>query len=226
MKKRILLIGGNSKIARAFTKKYFSKYQIDITLYKKNDIGQFLNEIDTYQLNLTNDISIKNLIKKLKDYKYSGVLFFSSIYSNESNWNKSKFTKMLKINFLSYLDLIYNLKLVNNSKIIFFTDEGLIQPKKNYLYYSFSKALLKDYIRFLAVEFAQTSSVIGIGLGPTTTDQKGPRIEQYYKRSLISVKNPCLGLINLIDFILSEENFYSTGKIIPFDGGTYIKRLT
>jgi len=31
-------------------------------------------------------------------------------------------------------------------------------------------------------------------------------------------------LINLIDFILSENNFYSTGKIIPFDGGTYIKR--
>lgn len=225
MKKRILIIGGNSKIAQAFIKKYYLKYQMDVTVHENRDISPFLSKGNSYQLDLANDASVKDFTNQMGGHKYDGLLFFAGVYNNELSWDKTRFISILRINFISYLDLIFNLKLRTNSKIIFFTDEGLVQPKKNYFYYSFSKALLKDCIRLLAVELAQTSSVIGIGLGPTKTIAHDVNKTQYYSRSLISVKNPRMGLINLIDFVLSENNFYSTGKIIPFDGGTYIKRV-
>lgn len=225
MKKRVLLIGGNSKIAREFIKKYYQKYQIDISINKNSKIKTLLPTGNYYRLDLANSTSIKNLTNKLKNHTYDGLLLFAGVYSDEPSWNKTRFISILKINFISYLDLIFNLKLSINSKIIFFTDEGLVQPKKTHFCYSFSKALLKDSIRLLAVELSQTTSVIGIGLGPTKTSKSGTKKTQYHSKSLISVKNPCMGLINFIDFILSENNFYSTGKIIPFDGGTYIKRV-
>ena len=224
MKKRILLIGGKSKIAQTFVKKYYLKYQMDITIHKNIKINPHLSKIKYYQLNLADEASIENFINKTRGNKYDGLLFFASVYSVESKWNKMKFISTVNINFISYLDLIFNLKFRANSKIICLTDEGLVQPKKNHFYYSFSKALLEVYIRLLAVELAQTTSVIGIGLGPTKTRESATNKTGYYSRSLVSVKNPCEGFINLIDFILSENNFYSTGKIIPFDGGTYIKR--
>lgn len=224
MNKRILLIGGNSKIAQTFVKKYYLKYQMDITIHKNIKINSLLSKIKYYQLDLADETSIEDFINKIRGNKYDGLLFFASVYSGESRWNKMKFISTINVNFTSYLDLIFNLKFRANSKIICLTDEGLVQPKKNHFYYSFSKALLKDYIRLLAIELAQTTSVIGIGLGPTKIRESATNKIKYYSKSLISVKNPCLGLVNLIDFILSENNFYSTGKIIPFDGGAYIKR--
>lgn len=224
MKKRILIVGGNSKIARVFIGKYCNKYKIDITLHKNKKVLDTVSQLRWYKLDLTNELSINNLINFLKNCKYDGVLFFSSVYYQHLNFNSEDFGKSLKTNILGNLKLIRGLKLKKNSKIIFFTDEGLEQPKKNHLFYSFSKALLKDYIRLLAVEFSLTSIVLGIGLGPTITDKVGFEKKKYFSRSLVHIKNPSLGLANLINFILSEDNFYSTGKIIPFDGGTYLKR--
>ncbi|QQG44039.1 MAG: SDR family oxidoreductase [Candidatus Roizmanbacteria bacterium] len=223
MKKKVLIIGGNSKIARTFIKKYKNKYDIDVTIH--DDKEELVKNINYFYLNLANVTAIKNLTIKLKKYNYDGVLFFASVYSMNANYKQAEFLKIIKINFLSCLNLISNLKLNKNSKIIFFTDEGITQPKNKHFFYSFSKALLENYIRILAVDFAPHTSIIGIGLGPIMTDKDTLLKKKFYLKSLISIKNPCSGLIKFINFILSEKNFYLTGKIIPFDGGAYINRL-
>lgn len=217
------MVGGCSKIASHFIKRHHRKFIIDITTHSSVPTG-LPDSVNNFSLDLSENSSIKKLSRQLVNYRYDGILFFSGTYWADECSNQKKLEESIKVNFLSSLELLDSLKLNNSSKIIFFTDEGISQPKRNYLSYSFSKALLQDYIRLLAVKYSSTSSVIGIGLGPTVTDKTGQDKVKYFSKSLISVKNPCLGLVNLINFIIGEDNFYSTGRILPFDGGTYIRR--
>ena len=222
LKPRILIVGVNSKLAQKFMSCYGTDYITDVTVSNnnKNDSAK----INTYVLDLSKSSSVTKLVKTLEIYKYDGILLFSSIYEKQEKFEIENFKKILNVNLLNVIQLLYGLKFNNNSKIIFFTDCGISQPKKNYLAYTLSKNMIEDCIRFLAVEFSDSSSVIGIGLGPILTNKKGIDAEKFYSKSLIKVDNPSQGLVNFINFILNEKNFYSTGSILKFDGGTYIKR--
>jgi hypothetical protein len=221
-KPRILVIGVNSKLAQKFIRCYGNDYVTDVTVSNSNKKKD--SKLNTYVLDLSKSISVTKLVKSLEIYKYDGILLFSSIYEKQEKFNKENFKKILNVNLLNVIQLLYGLKFNNNSKIIFFADNGTSQPKKNYLAYTLSKNMMEECIRFLAVEFSDSSSVIGIGLGPVLTNKKGIDAEKFYSKSLIKVDNPSLGLVNFINFILNEKNFYSTGAILNFDGGTYIKR--
>lgn len=132
--------------------------------------------------------------------------------------------KHLDVHFFGPLMVLEKIHLSKGAKVIFFCDAGVIQPKKNHFGYSFSKSLLQEFIRHLAVEFAPHIRIVGIGLGPIISDKKGTSKKAFNQKALITITNPALGLINLIRFIIHEENIFISGQIIPFDGGAYIKR--
>ncbi len=217
-----MIVGANSKLAQRFISCHGNSYIFDVTV-SKNTEGEDIKS-NTYVLDLSKFVSVIKLAKLLVLYKYDGILLFSNIYEKQEKFDNNNFKKILNVNLLNAIELLYRLKFNNNSKIIFFTDNGISQPKKNYLAYTLSKSMVREIVKLLAVEFSESSSVIGIGLGPTLTNKKGVEAEKYYSKSLIKVDDPSLGLVNFINFILKEKNFYSTGAILKFDGGTYIKR--
>ncbi len=209
--KKILVIGGNSKLAKIFIR------------------GQKVNEtlkVTTKQaLNLEKESSIKDFIKKNKNI-FDAVIFFASIYEKMSSFvDIRNIERHLLINVINPLRLLKGLNLNKSARIIFFVDSGIIQPKPGFLGYSFSKAVLQELIRELAVEFAPNKTVVGLSLGPTISSKKSREAKRkYHKRSLIKVEHPEQGVVNLVRFLIHEENLYMSGCIIPYNGGTYIKR--
>ncbi len=59
---------------------------------------------------------------------------------------------------------------------------------------------------------------------PVLTTETNPNKETFYQRSIVKIKSPINGLINLIMFLCNEENYYSTWSIIDFTGWAYILR--
>ena len=113
--------------------------------------------------------------------------------------------------------------MVKNSKIIFFTDAWTITPKKDFITYSISKDFLKSFLKSLAINY-KNYIFLWIDMWPVNTNKIWIKKEEFYKKALIKIKNPTLWLINFLNFLIKEENFYSTWTIVDFSWGTYLIR--
>jgi len=209
--KKILVIWANSKLAKRFIDKYEDKF--DLIRFSRKDL-------DLSDKDLEN-----NLLKKLGFIKLDWIVFFSSIYEEGNDYKIVK--ECLKINVLSLYKIsktIIEQKLINtNWKFIFLTDGWTNNPKKSYLWYSVSKDLLKSFIKNLAVNYTNYI-FLWLDLWPVETNKTWEERENFFSRSLVNIKDPWLGLINFISFLLQEDNFFSTGTIIDFTWWTYLKR--
>jgi NAD(P)-dependent dehydrogenase (short-subunit alcohol dehydrogenase family) len=199
--KHILVVGGNSKLARVFIAGKLPHEELIITTRTELDL------IDTQSI----DRFINN-----QNGSFDAVVIFAGMYeAMNTSIDTMNIKKHLVTNALGPLHLVQNLSLSQGAMVIFFTDAGGIQPKPGFLGYTFSKMVLRELIRILAVKLAPTRKIIGIGLGPTKVSHK----------SLVTVPDPIRGVIDLVRFLIHNENIYASGCIIPFDGGTYIKRV-
>ena len=74
MKKKLLIIGGNSAVSKTFIKKYKRNYEIYSTY---SDKGQKSKK--NLKLDLSKDQSINEFCKSIKKIKFSKILFCSGI---------------------------------------------------------------------------------------------------------------------------------------------------
>lgn len=221
MKKNILLIGSDSKIAQQFIFRYDQYYNIYKTSRRVSK-----NDVKYLKLDLSNKESVDSLIQYLSNLNFHGVISFASTYNHQTLPNIDTIKMDLQVNFLSIYKIVRSIQLANISKIILISDSALYQPKKDFFGYTVSKKLLNLYTRQLAVDLSPNTSVNLISLGPILTNKTGEDKKRYFEKSIIKVAEPQIGLVNLINFIFSEDNFFMTGSEIIYDGGRRLKRVT
>ena len=209
--KKILVVWANSKLAQRFIEKYENTFHFI----------KFTRE----DLNLEDENLEEKLLEKLWFVKLDWVIFFSSIYEKD---NSSELVEShIKINSLSLYKIskiIIEKKLINyNWKFIFFTDGWTDNPKRNYLWYSVSKDLLKSFIKNLSINYPDYI-FLWLDLWPVETSKSWQKRKDFFSKSLLNIKDPWLGLINFLTFLLQEDNFFSTGYCIDFTWWTYLKR--
>ena len=79
MKKKLLIIGGNSAVSRNFIKKYKKNYNIFSTYSVKGKKSK-----NNFKLDISKDQSINEFCKSIKKIKFSKILFCSGIiYGNK-----------------------------------------------------------------------------------------------------------------------------------------------
>ena len=90
MKKKLLIIGGNSNISKSFQKHFKTKYNIYLTTTKK------IPNKKCFQLDLNNDVSIIDFVDSIKKKN-----LITSLYVQESYMVKKLQITLLKklINF-------------------------------------------------------------------------------------------------------------------------------
>ncbi len=208
--KKILVIWANSKLAKRFIKKYEDSFDL-IKITRKD-------------LDLNNNLG-KILLNKLSSTKLDWIIFFTSIYEKGNTYKVVD--EHLKINAFSLYKIskifIDQNLIVDNWKFIFLTDGGTDIPKKNYLWYSVSKDLLKSFIKNLAVNYTNYI-FLWLDLWPVETSKTWEERKKFFSKSLLNIEDPWLGLINFLSFLLKEDNFFSTGYCINFTWWTYLKR--
>lgn len=221
MKNNILLIGSDSKIAQQFISRYDHHYNIYKTSRRVDN-----NDKEYFRLDLADQESVDSFIQRLSNTRFNGIISFASTYSHQTSPNFDTIKLDLQVNFLTIYKIARSIKLANFSKIILISDSALYQPKKEFFGYTVSKKLLTLYTRQLAVDLSPSTSVNLISLGPILTNKSGEDKKRYYEKSLIKVAEPQIGLVNLINFMLSEDNLFMTGSEIIYDGGRKLNRVT
>ncbi|HOG15187.1 MAG TPA: hypothetical protein PK674_01225 [Candidatus Absconditabacterales bacterium] len=226
--KKILIVGANSKISNEFIDTYVNRYKFYNTFKNKADLIHYKkNNSQNYILDLNSIGSIRMFLQKVKKEYFSGVLLFSSIYKKDNFDDIGGMLENLNVNIINIIylidKLIKNGNIVKQSKIIFFKDAGTKQPKCGYISYSIAKNIIGDILPSLSVKY-NNIIFLGIDMGPVYTDKIGGEKDIFYSKSLIKLDNPLSGLINFLNFLINEANFFSTGSIIDFSGGTYLIR--
>ena len=228
MMKNILVIGGNSKLAKIFIKYYKYNTNLFIT-YRGKDDATIVEEdgLKAYELNLGDISSVLNFVKKVSEINFDAVLFFASTYledSRETNEYYRQILNDLKVNALSPYIVSRELKVNHNCKFIFFGDSVVNQPRKNKHSYSLSKHSLEYVVQMLAIERRNEVATICFRLGPTCPPESvKDKDKYYYSNSAINVPNIAEGLIETIDFIINKDNLNMTGAFIDYDAGFYLR---
>lgn len=164
MKKKILIIGSDSKLAKIFIEKFNKHYIISTT--KRTALSN-LNE---YYLDLSSRQSVLEFISTQKNIKYDAVIVFASVYNIDAEAIPDYLDRIeidSKINVFHPITILRSLNYNHNSTIILFGDSGTKIPKPNYISYTTSKTLLLMIARNLAVELKDRAKVLVFRLGPT-----------------------------------------------------------
>ncbi|MDD2487719.1 MAG: hypothetical protein PHS92_05110 [Candidatus Gracilibacteria bacterium] len=217
--KKILIVGINSKIGKLFCNEYCDVFNIYGTFSSKTESCSDKR----FHLDLSNLSSVDDFIEKTGDIQFDGVIYLSSLYQIDDIDNIGDMVKQINVNALNIYYLVNKLNLKHNSKNIFFTDGGTKVPKKGYFSYTLSKDILKSLVASMAIK-DKDRIFVGFDLGPIITDKIGEENKNFHNKSLLRVDSPSKGLTSFMKFIIDEENFYSTGSIFDFTGGTYLFR--
>ena len=181
-----------------------------------------------FTVDLTDSKQISSFLNKVSGIAFDAVLFFAATYNHDPDGNADfldAYQKDLQLNAVSILAIAKGATLTHGSKLFVFGDAGLEHPKKGFTSYSISKFAVADIARILAVELAPRTATFCLRLGPTLKEN-APSDGSYYQKGLLQIGRPVDGLVNLIQFLITEPNFNATGCVIDYDGGAYIKRLS
>lgn len=225
--KEILIVGANSKISKQFIKAYANKYKFCNTFKNENDFNALKDDNYHFVLDLNSIESIDGFLGNVKNKLFSWILLFSSIYREDDLDDADSMQQNLNVNVINLIylidKLIKNWNIEKNSKIIFFKDAWTRQPKNWYIIYSIAKNIIGDILPALSVKY-NDFIFLWIDMGPVYTEKIGKEGEIFYNKSLIKVDNPSLGLINFLNYLLNEINFFSTWSVIDFSWWTYLIR--
>lgn len=225
--KEILIVWANSKIFKQFRETYKNKYKFYCTFKNEENLGHSADNKYNYILDLNSTESINLFLEKVKKNLFSWVLLFSSIYREDNLDDTDSMLENLNVNIVNIIYLVN--KLINNwniekkSKIVFFKDAWTKQPKDWYISYSVAKNIIWDILPSLSIKH-NNYIFLWIDMGPVYTEKIGRKKDAFYDKSLIKLDNPLLWLLNFLDFLLNEPNFFSTWSIIDFSWWTYLIR--
>lgn len=218
---QILIIGGNSKIARETFK---LKNEYDVVGFSRHSKTKNIKEFEIKKFKNIN--TIKNYLKKKN--KYLVLLFMEAFSDSKIIINKSsrELLNEIKSNFLNFHDivkLVLPLMLKQSwGRIIFCGSSGALKTDIGSAGYSASKYATLGYCKTLSKEYARygvTSNYLSLGLFDTnmylklSSSIKSKLIENTDTKGTGDYKS----ILNGINFLIKSD--YVTGSVIPIDGG-------
>ena len=223
-KKRVLITGGTRGIGKSIVKELKKKYIVYYTGRKNRKIKNY------FQLDLSDQTSINNFIKKINKLKFD-ILINNAGINNIKNFNfykSSEIQDLLNVNIIN-LTLITKILLKNMIKkkwgrIINIASIWGVNPCKKRTIYSMSKSALISFSKSLAIEYGVYNiNTNSISPGFIMTDLTKKSLSSNQLRSLKN-KIPLrrLGtskeIADIVNFLCSEKNYINGTNIIA-DGG-------
>lgn len=221
--KRILIVGGNSKLARKFIDRSKDKYDLHAT-YRNLPKA---SSLAAHKLDLVDSQSVKQFLDSVKDISFDGVLFFASTFSNDMQ-REQKYEMQIQqdmlINALAPYQIARNLTVSKHARCVFFGDSIIGNPRAGYHSYSLSKHTMEYIVMALAIERRDELTTICFRLGPTMPPEDLPNTDAYfYDRTVIRVPDVPGGLLDYLEFLIDHDNLSVTGAFVDYDGGFYLK---
>lgn len=223
--KRVLVVGASSKIAQLFIKDCPPSYEVYGTY--RSVPSTVLPTDRQFKVDLGEPNEINGFLQQISHISFDAVLLFAASYNPDPEAPSDYFDvfmESLQLNGAGPVAIAKGVHFEAGSKLFLFGDAGLNHPKKNFTSYSMAKYTVAETTKLLAVELAPATACICIQLGPTLRPANKP-VGAYYDKGLLKVREPVIGLVHLLHFLIVEDNFNATGCVIDYDGGTYLRRL-
>lgn len=221
MKKKLLIIGGNSKIGTKLRLLIKKDYEIFFTSRKASSKSIFSELDDIKKI----DISINNI--NLKKIKFDAVIFLQGELVGKSlrNFRDEELIKNFNINFLSVLFLLKKLNFAKKSCVIFVSSisgrKGSFDP-----IYASAKAALINLTKSLATWQAPKQHFLCLCPGHISNTKMSNMLSK--KRKQFHLKqNPNKKFLspkefaNIIQDLLKPHWKQANGAIIDINGGVY-----
>ncbi len=224
MKKKLLIIGGNSEISKSFQRHFKKKYEIYLTTTKNTQNKR------CFHLDLKNDNSIIKFIHTIKKIKFNNILICSGIIYGEkiTDYTFEKIDNLFSINSIGIIKLlsrILNKNIKNNTNIIFISSISERKGSFDEVYAS-SKSSLSKIAKSLSINFGNSLRVNVIA---PSVIYNTKMYKMMSKKNINKIKKntPNKKILNsddlakIINDIFQDHWKHSNGAIIDINGGIY-----
>ena len=225
MKKKLLIIGGNSAVSKTFIKKYTSTYDIYSTY---SDKGRKSKKI--FKLDLSEDQSINEFCKSIKNIKFSKILFCSGIiYGNKiTQYTFDQINNIFNVNTVGVVKLFSKIISKNTLKkttIIFISSVSGRKGSYDETYASsksaltmLAKSISKNYGEFLRVNVITPSVINNTKMFKMMSKKDSSKIiKMTPNKQLLNLND----LSKIINDIFQDHWDHSNGSVIDVNGGLF-----
>lgn len=222
MKKKLLIIGGNSSISKSFQKLFNKNYLIYTTTTKKN------SKKNCFFLDLNNDVSILKFVKNIKKIKFDNILITSGIIYGKTvtDYNFEKINTLFNINVIGIIKILSKLlskKTKKKLNIIFISSISERKGSFDEVYAS-SKSALSKIAKSLSINYG---SNLRVNVIAPSVINKTKMHKMMSKKNVNKILNstPNKKILNrddlakIINDIFQNHWNHSNGSIIDVNGG-------
>ena len=224
MKKKLLIVGGNSSIAKNFIKKFKKDYKIFFTITKKS------SKKNSFNLDLTKDISISNFLNSIQKIKFDNILICPGIIYGKkiTDYSFEEIDKIFDINSIGIIKLLSKVLKKNIKKkttIIFISSVSERKGSFDEVYAS-SKSSLSKIAKSLSINFGNSlrvnviapSVIINTRMHKMMSKNNIDKIKKNTPNKNILNLND---LIKIINDVFQDHWKHANGAILDINGGIY-----
>ena len=225
MKKKLLIIGGNSAVSKNFIKKYKRNYDIYSTYSDKGRKSK-----KNLKLDLSKDQSINEFCKSIKKIKFSKILFCSGIiYGHKiTQYTFDQINDIFNVNTLGVVKLFSKIISKNTLKkttIIFISSVSGRKGSYDETYASsksaltmLAKSISKNYGEFLRVNVITPSVINNTKMFKMMSKKDSSKIiKMTPNKQLLNLND----LSKIINDVFQEHWDHSNGAVIDINGGIF-----
>ena len=225
MKKKLLIIGGNSALSRSFQKHFKNKYQIYLTSKNKNILHKRY-----FNLDLTYDNSIIKFYNSIKKIKFDNILICPGIIYGKklTNYTFEKIDELFSINSIGIIKLLSKMLkrgMKSQTNIIFISSISERKGSFDEIYAS-SKSSLSKIAKSLSINFGKSLrvNVIAPSVIKSTKMYKMMKKKNISRIKKNTPNNKILDINDLskiVNDVFQDHWRHSNGAIIDVNGGLY-----
>lgn len=225
MKKKLLIIGGNSAVSKNFIKKYKRNYDIYSTYSDKGRKSK-----KNLKLDLSKDQSINEFCKSIKKIKFSKILFCSGIIYGHKiiQYTFDQINDIFNVNTVGVVKLFSKIISKNTLKkttIIFISSVSGRKGSYDETYASsksaltmLAKSISKNYGEFLRVNVITPSVINNTKMFKMMSKKDSSKIiKMTPNKQLLNLND----LSKIINDVFQEHWDHSNGAVIDVNGGIF-----
>jgi len=225
MKKKLLIIGGNSAVSKNFIKKYKRNYDIYLTYSDKGRKSK-----KNFKLDLSKDQSINEFCKSIKKIKFSKILFCSGIIYGHKiiQYTFDQINDIFNVNTVGVVKLFSKIISKNTLKkttIIFISSVSGRKGSYDETYASsksaltmLAKSISKNYGEFLRVNVITPSVINNTKMFKMMSKKDSSKIiKMTPNKQLLNLND----LSKIINDVFQEHWDHSNGAVIDVNGGIF-----
>ncbi len=222
MQKHYLIVGGTTGLGAVYVKKLHNNVKISVI---GNEFVENNHNISYYQVNLANESSTEDILKKITEKQIDYVVFFQRYRGDTKKSFEGEFQISVKATFLimenirEFLNRNASIVIIGSIVTQYFIYE---QP----ISYSVAKSALKSLVRYYAVHLGEKNIRVNM-LSPSSCIKSSNAKYYNQEKNLKIYKELCPlkriansdDIYNALNFLLSDDCSYITGQEIVMDGG-------